>query len=59
MEAGNIKGWILTSDNMTAHNTFENPEDVKPADFRGARIEGGKILAELPSKSVVLLEISN
>ena len=59
MEAGNIKGWIITSDNMTAHNTFENPEDVKPADFRGARIEGGKILAELPSKSVVLLEISN
>jgi len=58
MEAGNIRGWKITADDMTAHNTFENPERIKPDDFTGARIEAGKVKVELPSKSVVLLEIS-
>jgi hypothetical protein len=33
-------GRILTLDDMTAHNTFEKPERIKPAEFMDAKIEG-------------------
>jgi alpha-N-arabinofuranosidase len=35
-----VSGRILTLDNMTAHNTFEKPERIKPAEFMDAKIEG-------------------
>jgi alpha-N-arabinofuranosidase len=52
-----VTGRILTSDVMTAHNTFEKPEMVKPAEFEDAKIEGNGVTTVLPPKSVVLLEI--
>jgi len=42
---------------MDAHNTFANPEVVKPAAFTGATLSGGKLNVTLPAKSVVILEI--
>jgi alpha-N-arabinofuranosidase len=58
-EAQTVTGWIITAEDMTAHNTFQNPENVKSQDFQGARLEGKKIVIELPPKSVVMVEISN
>jgi alpha-N-arabinofuranosidase len=52
-----VTGSILTSDDMTAHNTFEKPETLKPAEFKDVKIEGGSLKTVLPPKSVVLLEI--
>jgi len=52
-----VTGRILTAADMTAHNTFEKPDALKPADFRGARIEAGLLKLSLPPKSVVVLEI--
>jgi alpha-N-arabinofuranosidase len=49
-------GRILTAEAMNAHNTFEKPDVVKPAEFKGMEIKNGKILATIPSKSVVVLE---
>jgi alpha-N-arabinofuranosidase len=53
----NVKGKILTADRMTAHNTFEKPENLKPAVFKSVQLKKGDIVATLPPKSVVVLEL--
>jgi alpha-N-arabinofuranosidase len=52
-----VSGRILTADDMTAHNTFDNTEKIKPTEFKDAKIEGSGLATVLPPKSVVLLEI--
>jgi len=56
-KAGNISGRILTAAEMTAHNTFDNPEVVNPEVFKGFRLKNNEISLTLPPKSVVVLEI--
>jgi alpha-L-arabinofuranosidase len=54
--AAGVTGRILTAAAMDAHNTFENPGALQPAEFTGARLEEDeKITVELPAKSVVLM----
>ncbi|MBN2068038.1 MAG: alpha-N-arabinofuranosidase [Opitutales bacterium] len=55
--AGNIRGTILTSDEITAHNTFENPDKVKPEVFNGASVQGNTVTVKLPAKSLVVLSL--
>jgi alpha-N-arabinofuranosidase len=50
-------GRILTAEVITAHNTFENPEVIRPTDFGDFRIAGGLLTVKLPAKSVVVLEV--
>ncbi|GAM05650.1 hypothetical protein MBENS4_2648 [Novosphingobium sp. MBES04] len=57
VKAGKVSGRILTAGAINAHNTFENPEAVKPAAFNGARVKGGTLTVTLPAKSVVVLEL--
>jgi len=52
-----VKGEVLTANNFTAHNTFEQPGVVHPMDFKGAEVKGNTLLVKLPSKSVVVLEV--
>jgi alpha-N-arabinofuranosidase len=54
--AGTVKGRILTSPRVQDHNTFENPDRVKPAEFNGFTNAGNVIRAKLPPCSVVVLE---
>ncbi len=56
-DAKQVSGRVLTSDNMTDHNTFENPDVVKPAKFSSFKLEGNVLTTTLPSKSVVVLTI--
>ncbi len=56
-EANQVSGQILTADTITAHNTFENPENVKPAAFDGAKIQESVIHVTMPPKSIVVLEV--
>ena len=51
-----VKGRVLTSVAMDAHNTFEKPEAIKPAAF-SAQAKGGKLTVKLPAKSVVVVAI--
>jgi alpha-N-arabinofuranosidase len=53
----NVSGRVLTADRMNAHNTFERPNAVQPASFTGARLSGNNVRIELPSRSVVVLEL--
>jgi alpha-N-arabinofuranosidase len=50
-------GRMLTAEVMNAHNTFEKPDAVMPAEFKGMEVKDGKILATVPSKSVVVLAL--
>ncbi len=56
MSPRQVSGRVLTADSMTAHNTFDQPDRVKPDDFRDVKIAAGGFLTRLPPKSVVLLE---
>jgi alpha-N-arabinofuranosidase len=48
---------VLTADAMTAHNTFDNPQAVKPAAFDNFKLKDDILTIQLPSKSVAVLEI--
>ncbi len=52
-----VSGRILTADDMRAHNTFDQPERVKPATFAAASITDKGFTVKLPAKSVVVLEL--
>ena len=56
-EISRCSGRVLTAEAMNAHNTFDHPEAVKPRPFTTAAIAGGRLHAELPPKSVTVLEI--
>jgi alpha-L-arabinofuranosidase len=50
-------GRVLTAAAVNAMNTFGRPDEVRPAEFSGARAEGGALTLGLPPKSVVVLEL--
>jgi alpha-N-arabinofuranosidase len=55
--AKSVSGRILRSDKIQDHNTFENPEKVKPAAFDGATVNGNVLKVKLPAFSVVVLTL--
>ena len=52
-----VAGRILTGNAMDAHNTFEQPNAVQPASFKGAILNGDTLAIDLPAKSLVVLEL--
>jgi alpha-N-arabinofuranosidase len=52
-----VSGTILTAPVMNAHNTFDDPENIKPAAFNGASLKDGNLKVVLPAKSVTVLTI--
>jgi len=52
-----ISGQVLTAPEMNAHNTFENPDAVKPTGFSAFKTTGQGFSVTLPAKSVVALEV--
>jgi alpha-N-arabinofuranosidase len=57
IELAGVSGRVLTADDMTAHNTFDKPETVKPVAFNNFSLSDDMLKVELPAKSVVVLEI--
>ena len=57
LAAQTVTGSVLTAPAFTAHNTFEQPENVRPAAFAGATLAGDEMSVDLPAKSVVMLEL--
>ena len=53
-----VSGRILSAGEINAHNTFEQPDTVSPAEFTGASVSDGNLTVELPAKSLVVLELS-
>jgi alpha-N-arabinofuranosidase len=56
--ATSVTGRILTAKAPDAHNTFEQPNAIRPADFDGVKLSKGSLLVQLPAKSVAVLEIA-
>ncbi|MFO7447150.1 MAG: alpha-N-arabinofuranosidase [Ignavibacteriaceae bacterium] len=52
-----VTGKVLTSANMQDHNTFEQPDNVKVEGFSNFKVNGDEITINLPSKSIVTLEV--
>jgi alpha-N-arabinofuranosidase len=52
-----ISGRVLTADDMRAYNTFDKPEQVKPASFADTKLTDGGFTVKLPAKAVVVLEL--
>ena len=52
-----VAGRILTCKAITDKNTFEQPDVVKPADFKGAKLKNGKLAVKMPPMSIVALEL--
>jgi alpha-N-arabinofuranosidase len=53
IKGSTITGRILTTDEMDAHNTFDEPNQVQPTSFNGANLDGNQLTIQLPAKSVV------
>jgi alpha-N-arabinofuranosidase len=57
VNARTATGEILASGSINDHNTFENPDKVKPVPFKEARIERGVLKITLPPASIVTLAL--
>jgi len=53
---GAFSGSILRSDALQDHNTFEEPEKIKPADYGSVPVKKGTAKLKLPPFSVVVLK---
>jgi alpha-L-arabinofuranosidase len=51
-------GRVLTAATMDAHNTFKDPQAIKPAPFT-ARAVGGKLTIAVPAKAVIVVALEN
>jgi alpha-N-arabinofuranosidase len=56
-KAQNMSGQVLTAPEMNMHNTFENPDAIKPADFSAFKTTDAGFTVTLPAKSVAALEV--
>lgn len=54
---GKVGGRILAAAALQDHNTFQQPDKVKPVPFSGAVLAGQKLTVKLPAFSVVVLEL--
>jgi alpha-L-arabinofuranosidase len=52
-----IYGGIWVGEDSNAHNTFENPEALRPAPFTAFTRQGDSLRLELPAKSLLVLEL--
>ncbi|MFW6035056.1 MAG: alpha-N-arabinofuranosidase [Halothermotrichaceae bacterium] len=56
-DISDISGRVLTSSEITAHNTFEDKDRVKPENFNDSSLTEDGFEVTLPSSSVVLLTL--
>ncbi len=57
MTAKGVSGRVLTSAKVQDYNSFERPDFIQPADFKGATLNGDVLKIALPPVSVVVLEL--
>ncbi|RAV01745.1 alpha-N-arabinofuranosidase [Paenibacillus sp. YN15] len=55
--APKLSGRILAHDSLQAHNTFADPENVKPAAFTAMEWKDGVLSATLPPASVAVIAV--
>lgn len=56
-DVNNVTGRILTAPTLNAHNTFEQPENVKLADFTKMKLKNNVVELKVPSKSILVIRL--
>ena len=56
--AKSVSGKVLTADKMNAENTFDGKNEVGIKAYDGAELKDGIVSLKIPSKAIVVLEIS-
>ena len=51
-------GRVVTGDAINAHNTFDDPEHVKPRPLDGVKVRDGRVTLSLPPRSVAVVEVA-
>jgi alpha-N-arabinofuranosidase len=57
LPVASVTGRILRSAKLQDHNSFNNPQKVKPIVFNNATLSGNNLLVKVPPFSVVVLEL--
>jgi alpha-N-arabinofuranosidase len=57
MDPKQVSGRILTADELNAHNTFDQPDAVRPESMKGLKLNKNQLTFTLPAKSVVVVEV--
>ena len=57
MKVSNVTGRILMSSKVQDYNTFDDPNKIKPVEFKGSTLKGDDLKVTLPPASVVVLEL--
>ncbi len=52
-----VSARILTAPELNTHNTFEKPEEVKPAVFREVKLKKNMLSLDMPAKSIIMIEV--
>ncbi|MFZ0454017.1 MAG: alpha-L-arabinofuranosidase C-terminal domain-containing protein [Ignavibacteriaceae bacterium] len=52
-----ISSKILTAGKMNDHNTFDNPDEVKPVGFSDFQLNGNNLKVNMPRMSIIVLEL--
>ena len=52
-----VHGRILQSGKLQDHNSFNDPDKVKPEEFKGATLKDGIVEFKIPAFSVIVLEL--
>ncbi|WP_182466694.1 alpha-N-arabinofuranosidase [Sphingomonas gilva] len=55
--SGSASGRLLTAQAMDAHNTFDNPNAVRPVPY-SATSTGGKLAFDLPAKAIAVVKVT-
>ena len=54
--SGTATGRLLTGPALDTHNTFDNPNAIRPAAYQG-RVENGRLSFDLPPKSIAVVSV--
>jgi alpha-L-arabinofuranosidase len=57
VKARSVTGQVLTHARMDAHNVPGETEVIAPKPFTGGRIEKGRLILDVPAKSVVVVQL--
>lgn len=52
-----VNGKILTAPTLEAHNTFDQPDAVKPTEFKNIKVNQAGLVVKVPAKSIISLEL--
>jgi len=57
LKLATVSGKIVTANKINAYNDFGKKEEVSLVDFNNAKLNNGQVVASIPAKSVVLIQL--